>query len=105
MQPNHFVVCDPNKIQERGCFGAPDWVIEILSHHNKKKDLNVKYEVYEEAGVMEYLIVMPREKIVETFQLVNKKHQRMGAYAEDDTISPLQWPELKCDLSLSQLYL
>lgn len=88
VQPDHFLVCDPLKIQERGCFGAPDWIIEILSPHNKKKDLNVKYEVYEEAGVKEYWIVMPREKIVETFQLVNKKYQRMGVYAEDDTILP-----------------
>jgi Uma2 family endonuclease len=62
VQPDICVVCDPKKIDERGCLGAPDIVVEILSSGNNKKELQNKYEVYEEAGVLEYWIVHPQEK-------------------------------------------
>ncbi len=50
VQPDLCVICDPSIIEERGCFGVPDWIIEILSPSTSKKDINNKYEVYEEAG-------------------------------------------------------
>jgi Uma2 family endonuclease len=56
------VVCDQTKLDKRGCIGAPDIVVEILSPGNNKKELINKYEVYEEAGVKEYWIVSPSEK-------------------------------------------
>lgn len=99
VQPDHFIVCDPQKIKEAGCFGAPDWIIEILSPNHKKKDLRDKYEVYELAGVREYWIVFPKDKIVEMYVLVDEKYTREGAYTEDEIISPSVSPELKCDLS------
>ncbi|NND32469.1 MAG: Uma2 family endonuclease [Saprospiraceae bacterium] len=99
VQPDHFVVCDPLKIQESGCFGAPDWVIEILSAHNKKKDLRDKYDAYELAEIGEYWIVFPQEKIVEIFILQEGKYRRGGAFTEDDIISPTRFPDLRCDLS------
>jgi Uma2 family endonuclease len=49
VQPDLCVVCDPAKIDERGCLGAPDWIIEILSRHTSSKDLREKFEVYEKA--------------------------------------------------------
>lgn len=57
VQPDVVVVCDPSKLDRRGCIGAPDIVVEILSPGNNKKELQNKYEVYEEAGVKEYWIV------------------------------------------------
>lgn len=57
VQPDVVVVCDPIKLDRRGCIGAPDIVVEILSPGNNKKELQNKYEVYEEAGVKEYWIV------------------------------------------------
>ena len=57
IQPDVVVVCDPEKLDKRGCIGAPDIVVEILSPGNNKKELKFKYEVYEEADVKEYWIV------------------------------------------------
>ncbi|MBC6111511.1 Uma2 family endonuclease [Pedobacter fastidiosus] len=62
VQPDIVVVCDKSKLDKRGCIGAPDIVVEILSPGNNKKELINKYEVYEESGVKEYWIVSPSEK-------------------------------------------
>src|SRR6478736_6826824 len=62
VQPDICVICDPSKLDERGCIGAPDIVVEILSPSNNKKELKNKYEVYEESGVKEYWIVTPQER-------------------------------------------
>ena len=62
VQPDIVVVCDQSKLDKRGCIGAPDIVVEILSPGNNKKELINKYEVYEEVGVKEYWIVSPSDK-------------------------------------------
>lgn len=62
VQPDICVVCDPAKVDDKGCLGAPDIVVEILSPGNNKKELKNKYEVYEESGVLEYWIIHPQEK-------------------------------------------
>jgi Uma2 family endonuclease len=62
VQPDICVICDPAKLDDRGCIGAPDIVVEILSPGNNKKEIANKYEVYEEAGVKEYWMVVPQEK-------------------------------------------
>jgi Uma2 family endonuclease len=61
VQPDICVICDPAKIDAKGCLGAPDVVVEILSPGNNKKELKNKYEAYEEAGVLEYWIIQPDE--------------------------------------------
>ncbi len=62
LQPDICVIFDLKKIDDKGCLGAPDIVVEILSPGNNKKELKNKYEVYEEAGVKEYWIIHPQEK-------------------------------------------
>lgn len=57
VQPDICVICDLNKIDTKGCLGAPDLIIEILSPGNSKKEMKDKYEVYEESGVKEYWLV------------------------------------------------
>jgi Uma2 family endonuclease len=69
VQPDICVICDESKIDERGCIGAPDLVIEILSPGNTKKELKIKFELYEEAGVKEYWIVYPVEESIAVFLL------------------------------------
>lgn len=54
VQPDICVICDKNKLDERGCTGAPDWIIEIVSPGNTKKEIDDKYSIYEENGVREY---------------------------------------------------
>lgn len=62
VQPDICVICDPAKLDDKGCLGAPDIVIEILSPGNNKKELANKYEAYEESGVIEYWLMAPVEK-------------------------------------------
>ena len=92
------MVCNPEIIEEAGCFGVPDWIIEILSPHTRKKDLQLKYDVYEEAGVKEYWIVMPQEKLIEVFILENGKYRRVKTYAQDDEVPSHTLPELSLKL-------
>lgn len=62
VQPDICVICDLSKTDFRGCTGAPDIVVEILSPSNNSKELKNKYDVYEESGVKEYWIVSPQDK-------------------------------------------
>jgi Uma2 family endonuclease len=64
VQPDICVVCDLNKLDDKGCIGAPDIVVEILSPGNSKKELSNKYDVYQEAGVKEYWLIHPGEKSI-----------------------------------------
>ena len=98
VQPDICVICNPDMVEEAGCFGAPDWIIEILSPHTRKKDLQLKYDVYEEAGVKEYWIVMPLEKLIEVFILENGKYKRIKTYAQDDEVTSFTLPELTLKL-------
>ncbi len=64
VQPDLFVVCDPSRIKEQYYEGPPDWIIEIVSPGNSKKELDKKYVYYEEAGVREYWVLHPLEKTI-----------------------------------------
>jgi Uma2 family endonuclease len=75
VQPDICVICDPSKLDDAGCIGAPDLIIEILSKGNNKKELQNKYEVYEESGVKEYWIVAPESQFMQVNTLVNGKYQ------------------------------
>src|SRR5712675_987740 len=57
VQPDISIICDESKIDARGCCGAPDLVVEILSPGNSEKEVKLKFELYEEAGIKEYWIV------------------------------------------------
>ena len=63
LQPDICVICDRAKLDDRGCIGAPDIVVEILSPGNNKTELLHKYSIYEEFGVKEYWVVSPAEKL------------------------------------------
>ena len=64
VQPDVFVVCDPEKLDDSGCRGAPDMVIEVLSPSSARQDRYVKYLLYQRAGVKEYWIVDPENQTV-----------------------------------------
>ena len=101
VQPDLCVVCNPHKIDPRGCLGAPDLIIEILSPHTSSKDLREKFDVYEEAGVNEYWVVHPQEQTVLVYTL-NKMNQYEGIlkpYIRTDRVSSQTLPELIIDLS------
>lgn len=69
VQPDVTVVCDLSKITERGCEGAPDLVVEVVSKSSVTRDLHEKYSIYEQAGVKEYWVVYPTEKTLIVFHL------------------------------------
>jgi Uma2 family endonuclease len=59
VQPDLCIVCDPSKIDRRGCLGAPDFVAEVQSPSTTKYDLTEKFSLYETSGVREYWVVFP----------------------------------------------
>ena len=67
VEPDISVICDKNKLSDRGCEGAPDWIIEIVSPTNPKNDYTIKLFKYRTAGVREYWIVNPMKKVVQTY--------------------------------------
>jgi len=62
VQPDICIICDPEKLDDKGCIGPPDMIIEITSPNNSKHDVKVKYQLYEKHGVREYWIVFPYEQ-------------------------------------------
>jgi Uma2 family endonuclease len=64
VEPDISVICDPVKVTEKGCIGAPDWIIEITSPSSKTMDYFIKLQKYRDAGVKEYWIVNPEEQMV-----------------------------------------
>lgn len=67
VEPDISVICDKDKISRRGCKGAPDWIIEIISQSTQRIDYSVKLFKYRTAGVREYWIVNPIIKTVQTY--------------------------------------
>ena len=76
VQPDISVICDKAKLDERGCRGAPDWIVEVLSPGSAGHDQVVKRELYERVGVREYWLVHPVDKVVTIYLLVT------GAYGK-----------------------
>ncbi len=69
VQPDICVICDISKIDKRGCLGAPNLIIEILSQSTAQKDIKDKFEIYQEAGVKEYWIIHPEEQTLLIYTL------------------------------------
>ena len=100
VQPDITVVCDLDKIDDRGCFGAPDLIIEILSPSTGSIDLKDKKDIYEFSEVTEYWIVHPHDQTVIVYVLNDqKKYVITGVYAANDTIQTHVFKDLSVDLS------
>ncbi len=101
VQPDLCVVCDKNKLTTQGCDGAPELIIEIVSKGNSKKDLLLKYDLYQENGVGEYWLVYPYEEAIHQFVLdpESERYQLHQVYAQDGIIRPCLFPELEIDLT------
>jgi Uma2 family endonuclease len=86
VQPDICVVCDESKLDDYGCVGAPDFIIEILSKSTMKKDEVDKFQLYEENGVKEYWIVDIFSKVIKVFLLDPKtnKYNLLNYFTEED---------------------
>ena len=100
VQPDLCVVCDLEKIDGRGCIGAPDLVVEILSPSNSRKDLKDKYEIYEEAGVPEYWIVDPDNKAFYRYVLQEGVYIGLPPVSDGDVFRSRKFPEMEIDTRL-----
>jgi len=87
VQPDICIICDSSKLDEAGCIGAPDLIIEILSKGNNKKELKYKYEVYEESGVKEYWIIHPDEQTLLIYTLEKGKYIPSKLFTTGDEIT------------------
>lgn len=96
VEPDISVVCDKNKLNEKGCNGAPDWVIEIVSPGSQRMDYMIKLFKYQTAGVREYWIVDPKDEIVTVYDF---EHDDMGKYSFNDTVKVGLYPGFEIDFS------
>lgn len=100
LQPDLCVICDKAKLADpRGCLGAPDIVVEILSPSDNAKELKYKYEVYEESGVKEYWIVVPGEKTILIYTLTEGKYVPSRLMVAGDIVSSSVLPGFSMDLA------
>jgi Uma2 family endonuclease len=99
-QPDISIICDKSKLDEKGCRGAPDLIIEILSPSTSRKDRMIKFNMYERFGVKEYWLISPEDKTVEVFTLnKNRKYSRPEFYTEEYMIQCRIIEGLRIDLS------
>ena len=87
VQPDLCVVCDLSKLDDRGCVGAPDLIVEILSKGTQKKDVVDKFELYEFNEVKEYWIIAPQDETITIFDLTEDRgFQLRKIYAGDEIV-------------------
>ena len=100
VQPDICVICDPGKLDEKGCIGAPDLIVEVTSPSTLKKDWHYKLNLYEIAGVREYWIVHPKANMTTVFLLQSDGTYGDGAEYESNQKAPVSiFKGLEIDLN------
>lgn len=99
LQPDICVICDSTKLDDRGCIGAPDIVVEILSPGNNSKELKNKYEIYEESGVSEYWVVSPQDQTFIVYTLAEGSYQASRLMVAGDIVTSKALQGFSIDLS------
>jgi Uma2 family endonuclease len=97
VEPDITVVCDPSKLDDRGCNGAPDFIIDITSPSTARHDRIVKFNKYRESGVWEYWIADPEEKVVSAYVLKNGEYTAVN-YDDTAVVSVTILPGCGIDL-------
>ncbi len=96
VEPDISVICDSNKLNDNGCAGAPDWIIEIVSPSSRRMDYTTKLFKYRTAGVREYWIVDPDKNRVTVYTFDDDD---MNEYSFSDDIPVNIYPEFSINLS------
>ena len=97
LEPDISVICDKDKLDERGCKGAPDWIIEIVSPSSKPMDYYTKLALYREAGVREYWIVDPLRQIILVYDMEHGDSPVIHSFS--DSILVRIYPGFSIDFS------
>ncbi len=98
VEPDISVICDPNKLTDRGCTGAPDWIIEIVSPSNSSHDYVLKLNKYLAAGVREYWIVDPRDNSIHVYKF-DSEDTKLTSYTFHNTVKVGIYEDLSIDFS------
>ena len=91
VEPDISVICDKAKLTDKGCSGAPDWIIEVVSPGSRRMDYSTKLFKYRTAGVREYWIVDPEKNRITVYDL---EHEDMNEYTFADTVETGIYPDL-----------
>lgn len=97
VEPDISVICDKNKLDDKGCNGAPDWIIEIVSASTQQMDYGIKLFKYRTAGVREYWIVNPLKQTVTVYDFEQEKETKQ--YSFDDTIPVCIYKDLLINIA------
>ena len=96
VEPDISVICDKNKLTDKGCSGAPDWVIEIVSPGSRRIDYSIKLFKYRSAGVREYWIVDPDKNRI---LIWNFESEDTIEYSFSESVKAGIYPDLSIDFS------
>ncbi len=99
VEPDISVICDPSKLDDAGCKGAPDMIIEVLSPSTQHHDRSTKFDLYQLAGVREYWIIDPAAKIVQVHILEDGKYHAATVYTAGMTVPVAVLDGCSIDLS------
>lgn len=102
-EPDISVICKRDRLDQKGCHGAPDWVVEIVSPSSRKMDYVRKLPVYKEAGVLEYWIVDYDEQVISVYYL--QESDIPVKYTFQDTIQTSIYEDLAIDFSQLEEYM
>lgn len=80
------MICDPEKLDDKGCIGSPDLIVEILSPGNSQTELRSKYNLYESFGVREYWVIHPEHQDLMIYTLVDGKYNASQLFTTGDVI-------------------
>lgn len=83
VEPDISVICDKGKLDDRGCNGAPDWIIEVTSPSDPQRDYGIKLFKYRTAGVREYWIVNPQKHTVTVFDFEQEVRSNQYSFCDD----------------------
>ena len=97
VEPDISVICDPKKLDDKGCSGAPDWIVEVVSPNSRRMDYSVKLFKYRAAGVREYWLVDPDKNRVMVW---NFENDNTDEYTFDDMVTAGIYNYLSIDFSL-----
>ena len=97
LKPDLTVVCDPDKLRQKGCYGAPDWVVEVVSPSSIRRDCLDKLIKYRAAKVQEYWIIYPEKRIVQVYLF--REEEQIGLYTFEDAIPCSIFPDLSIKLA------
>lgn len=96
LEPDISVICDSQKLTKKGCEGAPDWVIEIVSPYSRQMDYYKKLFQYHIAGVREYWIIDPEKNMITVYDF---QHEYMAEYSFSDQVKAGIYEDFRIDFS------